>query len=61
MDCAKRLSFGGKHRQPTCPRKFSYSLCPQPFCGAREAGKYRLEGRDYRFQDGDVALFRFNV
>lgn len=29
--------------------------------GARDAGKYRLEGRDYLFQDGDVALFRFNV
>ena len=29
--------------------------------GAREAGKYRLEGRDYVFKDGDVALFRFNV
>ena len=29
--------------------------------GAREAGKYRLEGRDYIFKDGDVALFRFNV
>jgi len=28
---------------------------------AREAGKYRLEGRDYAFQDGDVALFRFNT
>ena len=28
---------------------------------AREAGKYRLEGRDYVFKDGDVALFRFNV
>ena len=27
---------------------------------AREAGKYRLEGKDYIFQDGDVALFRFN-
>ncbi len=26
---------------------------------AREAGKYRLEGKDYVFQDGDVALFRF--
>lgn len=29
--------------------------------GARDAGKYRLEGRDYVFRDGDVALFRFNV
>ncbi|MGB0743196.1 MAG: redox-regulated ATPase YchF [Opitutales bacterium] len=28
--------------------------------GAREAGKYRLEGKDYEFADGDVALFRFN-
>ena len=28
---------------------------------ARDAGKYRLEGKDYVFQDGDVALFRFNV
>ena len=28
---------------------------------AREAGKYRLEGKEYVFQDGDVTLFRFNV
>ena len=27
---------------------------------ARDAGKYRLEGKDYEFVDGDVALFRFN-
>ena len=27
---------------------------------ARDAGKYRLEGKDYVFKDGDVALFRFN-
>jgi GTP-binding protein YchF len=27
---------------------------------ARDAGKYRLEGKEYVFQDGDVALFRFN-
>ncbi|MGI9488464.1 MAG: redox-regulated ATPase YchF [Geminicoccaceae bacterium] len=29
--------------------------------GAREAGKLRQEGRDYRVKDGDVILFRFNV
>lgn len=29
--------------------------------GAREAGKVRLEGRDYVMQDGDVVLFKFNV
>ncbi|MDR3274310.1 MAG: DUF933 domain-containing protein, partial [Puniceicoccales bacterium] len=28
--------------------------------GAREAGKARLEGKDYEFVDGDVAIFRFN-
>ncbi len=27
---------------------------------AREAGKYRLEGKDYVFADGDVSLVRFN-
>ena len=29
--------------------------------GAREAGRWRLEGRDYVVQDGDVIHFRFNV
>jgi GTP-binding protein YchF len=29
--------------------------------GAREAGKLRVEGRDYVVKDGDVLLFRFNV
>ncbi|MDX2079939.1 MAG: redox-regulated ATPase YchF [Terrimicrobiaceae bacterium] len=28
---------------------------------AREAGKLRLEGKDYEVQDGDVIEFRFNV
>jgi GTP-binding protein YchF len=29
--------------------------------GAKEAGKWRLEGKDYSVQDGDVIHFRFNV
>lgn len=29
--------------------------------GAKDAGKWRLEGKDYVVQDGDVAHFRFNV
>jgi len=29
--------------------------------GAREAGKFRLEGKEYIVQDGDVMHFRFNV
>ena len=28
---------------------------------AKEAGKVRLEGKDYVVQDGDIMLFRFNV
>jgi hypothetical protein len=28
---------------------------------ARDAGKLRLEGKEYRIQDGDVTHFRFNV
>jgi ribosome-binding ATPase len=29
--------------------------------GAKEVGKWRLEGKDYIVQDGDVMHFRFNV
>ena len=29
--------------------------------GAKEAGKMRVEGADYRVQDGDILHFRFNV
>ncbi len=29
--------------------------------GAKEAGKLRLEGKDYVVQEGDVMFFRFNV
>jgi GTP-binding protein YchF len=29
--------------------------------GAKDAGKWRLEGKDYRLREGDVVHFRFNV
>lgn len=29
--------------------------------GTREAGKLRLEGKDYIVKDGDVMHFRFNI
>jgi GTP-binding protein YchF len=29
--------------------------------GAKDAGKWRLEGKEYEVHDGDVVLFRFNV
>ncbi len=28
---------------------------------AKQAGRYRLEGKDYKVQDGDIIHFRFNV
>ena len=31
------------------------------FAAAREKGLYRMEGREYVVQDGDVILFKFNV
>ena len=31
------------------------------FAKAREAGKLRLEGKEYIVRDGDVIFFRFNV
>jgi len=31
------------------------------FAKAREAGKLRIEGKDYEVKDGDVMTFRFNV
>ena len=29
--------------------------------GAKEVGKWRVEGKDYIVREGDVILFRFNV
>jgi ribosome-binding ATPase YchF (GTP1/OBG family) len=29
--------------------------------GAKEAGKWRSEGKEYLVKDGDIMLFRFNV
>ena len=29
--------------------------------GAKQAGKYRLEGKEYVFKDGDITNFKFNV
>jgi ribosome-binding ATPase YchF (GTP1/OBG family) len=31
------------------------------FAKARDAGKLRIEGKDYEVRDGDVVTFRFNV
>ena len=40
---------------------FADYLAGRGEAGAREAGKLRLEGKDYIVQEGDVIYFRFNV
>jgi ribosome-binding ATPase YchF (GTP1/OBG family) len=36
-------------------------LIPFFTAGAKEAGKWRSEGKEYLVKDGDIMLFRFNV
>ncbi len=36
-------------------------ICYKGELGAKDAGKWRLEGKDYIVKDGDVIHFRFNV
>ncbi|MDR2828610.1 MAG: DUF933 domain-containing protein, partial [Acholeplasmatales bacterium] len=31
------------------------------YISAKENGKVRLEGKEYKMQDGDIVVFRFNV
>ncbi|HYL01482.1 MAG TPA: redox-regulated ATPase YchF [Steroidobacteraceae bacterium] len=40
---------------------FADYLAGEGEAGARDAGKLRLEGKDYLVQEGDVMHFRFNV
>jgi ribosome-binding ATPase len=40
---------------------FADYLAGRGEAGARDAGKFRLEGKDYLVQEGDVMHFRFNV
>jgi GTP-binding protein YchF len=40
---------------------FADYLAGKGEAGARDAGKLRLEGKDYIVQEGDVMYFRFNV
>ncbi|WP_461245978.1 redox-regulated ATPase YchF [Treponema sp. R6D11] len=41
----------------TCDDIFNYGTEAK----IKEAGKYRVEGRDYIVQDGDIIFFKFNV
>lgn len=41
--------------------RFEDFITYQGEAGAKEAGKWRLEGKDYILQEGDILHFRFNV
>ena len=45
------------------PKQFPMMICWQTgnMTAANEAGKVRLEGKEYVVKDGDVMHFRFNV
>ena len=51
-----KISINANRCEPSPMRKF-HPLAVK----AKEAGKVRMEGKDYTVQDGDVILFRFNV
>ena len=57
--------FAGENVEATIIGKFTddkkLTLKYKGEQGAKEAGKLRLEGKDYIVQDGDVMHFRFNV
>ena len=40
---------------------FDDFVAAKGYSGAKEAGLWRLEGKDYVVQEGDVLLFKFNV
>lgn len=46
-----------------CAEVISYDdlISAESIAQAKKAGKYRLEGKDYVVQDGDVIHFRFNI
>jgi len=41
--------------------QFAQSLACGGELGAKDAGRMRVEGKDYVVRDGDVMLVRFNV
>jgi ribosome-binding ATPase YchF (GTP1/OBG family) len=36
-------------------------IANEGFAGAKEKGVWRLEGKEYVVQEGDVLVFKFNV
>jgi ribosome-binding ATPase len=54
-----RISSAASSAPRPWPTPISSPAAASP--GPREAGKLRLEGKDYVVKDGDVMHFRFNV
>jgi ribosome-binding ATPase YchF (GTP1/OBG family) len=40
---------------------FNDFVASNGYAGAKERGLWRLEGKEYIVQEGDVLLFKFNV
>ena len=38
-----------------------FKACGSTMAGVKAAGKFRLEGKEYVVQDGDIITFRFNI
>jgi ribosome-binding ATPase len=38
-----------------------FQACGSAFAGAKAAGKFQLEGKEYIVHDGDIITFRFSV
>lgn len=56
LDCQQGLMLLRRHS-----RSAWRNVAGNGEAGARDAGRLRIEGRDYVVRDGDVLLFRFNV
>ena len=55
-----RAVFGGGDSNGTTPLGFNEGGTAEDAQKAKDAGKIRLEGKEYEVQDGDIMNFRFN-
>ena len=62
-DALQELGFGEVAFSLEHPENLTFGdyATNAPIVVAKEAGKSRLEGKDYLVQDGDVMHLRFNV
>jgi len=59
LHCRELLRYGGRKSRIAVIQEFRRLRNGE--VGAKEAGKMRLEGKEYIVRDGDVMTFRFNA